>query len=177
MEDDWWEGEGEYYVTDVRDDTDPTDREPDPRVVAEFTEFVTGGAPPPTELVVTPNPAIERKRETLGRIESLTNEVLSEAMSSIQAAQRWHEVDPADTEPPADWVEKLGEKEALRQWRIAREAQQPAKHVAYGLKMSVDVASGIMKSRGKEEPAKQLNVQFIQIQQPVFNYPSKRVER
>lgn len=151
--------------------------EPDPEAIADFTAFMTGETPPPTELVVAPNAKLERRQKNLERIETLTDEVLTEAMNGIRAAQRWHEVDPASTAPPEDWVEHLGTQEATRQWRIAMEANHSSKNVAYGLKMSVDVASGIMKARGKEEPARQLNVQFVQIQQPVFNYPSKRVER
>src|SRR4029078_9807683 len=107
--------------------------EPDPEVVADFSAFVTGDKPAPTELVVAPNVALERKRENQERIEALRDEVFIEAMSGIRAAQRWHEIDPEATEPPAEWVEQLGGKEALRQWRIAREALQPAKSVAYGL--------------------------------------------
>ncbi len=167
---------GDLDYSDFSNNSEDVDRSADPEAVADFVSFLTGIQPelPACELVpVSPSPA---DLDSL-KLDRITDEVLAESMGMIRAGQKFYEVEPMQTEPCEEWVRTLGRKEAKRQFAIAQAANLPTREVPYGLKMSVDIASGILKSRASRPQARQLNVQFIQIQAPTFSYPSKRVDK
>lgn len=121
--------------------------------------------------------SIERRRAAAERLETLTDELLEESIVNLRAQARFHEIDPSTEGPPPEWVAEMGEKEAKKAFIIAREAWRPSKEVPHALKASLQVATGILKGRGERPQAQSLNIQFIQLNAPQVNYPTKKVER
>lgn len=113
---------------------------------------------------------VHRKSREEG-LQAIEDQLLGECVAVVSAAARFSEILPTDTEPPEDWVEQLGEKEAWKALRVAQQAWLPKKEAAYGLELCQKVASGIMTSRRKQPGEKKvLNLNLVGMTPPNMAY-------
>lgn len=78
----------------------------------------------------------------------------------VEAGLSFADIGPEDVEPPAEWVKKLGAKEALRKFRMTRAAWQPTRDAPAAIGIAVDVLKmdARVKAASKGAVAPQLNI-------------------
>ncbi len=135
------------------------------------------GEVPAPAIVPVPTEALEKRKLADAVLDQLTDELLEESLGTIHGALQFAKIDPEATEPPPEWVERLGEQKAKEQLVLARYGLMKSADAPVGLKLATQVATGILKSRGERKAPSSLNVQFVNFQFPQVQYPSRKVER
>jgi hypothetical protein len=90
----------------------------------------------------------EAARETrLARIEELENEVFEKAVGVLSDYLAFREVRHDQAEPPAAWVEEVGQEEAERRLNMAKAAWLPASLAPAGAALAARMVAGISRGR------------------------------
>jgi hypothetical protein len=142
-----------------------------------------------SEIFPTKPSTLERTERELKKIE---NELFKESSSVILSVVKdTFDIDPADTELPAEWMEELQEceteqeregkmRELNRRKRIATYALQSPKNAPVALQIAAKVLGGMQKARAMEGAApKTLNLTMVSMSapgQPVPQFPVKEVK-
>jgi hypothetical protein len=96
-------------------------------------------------------------------LRDIENEILNKSLGVVAAAISFAEVDENELNIPEEWIEKYGEKEATRRFRIAKGAWKSTKEAPNGILVAMKVATSIVQARSTERAApKALNVTWIQ---------------
>lgn len=140
-------------------------------------DFLQGTEPPKVEVMLAPSKKQLAKAEQRQHLEALEQEVLEESLQVLNGVLKFNEVEHDDKDPPDEWVEQLGATKATKLLKLAKAGKLPAHMAPVGIKIAQQVATGILKARGDGNAPRQLNVQFVQFQAPVVNYPVQEVER
>lgn len=114
------------------------------------------------------------------RVESafrqMEDEILTETSQIIRGAMNFHKIDPEAKEPPADWVEELGQEKADEQFRLARYALMSMKNAPVAFKMATAVHASIVKARSSEKGQhRTLRVQLVQMPTAHVDYPKLEI--
>jgi hypothetical protein len=142
-----------------------------------------------SDIFPTKPSTLERTERELKKIE---NELFKESSSVILSVVKdTFDIDPADTELPAEWMEELQEceteqeregkmRELNRRKRIATYALQSPKNAPVALQIAAKVLGGMQKARAMEGAApKTLNLTMVSMSapgQPVPQFPVKEVK-
>lgn len=140
-------------------------------------DFLQGTEAPAVEVMMAPSKKQLVKAEQRQHLEALEQEVLEESLQVLNGALKFNEVEHDDEDPPDEWVERYGATKATKMLKLAKAGKLPANMAPVGIKVAQQVATGILKARGDGNAPRQLNVQFVQFQAPVVNYPVREVER
>lgn len=129
------------------------------------------------KLAVLEAEPIDVKQEQQDRLSRMQDEVLDAAHDPVMYAMRYGDLDPAATAPPDEWVVDLGEKEALRRYRLIRAGQAPSSEAPHGLKVATATYISGMRNRSDEKRVPSLKVQFIQLSnQEAPHFPAIRID-
>ena len=123
----------------------------------------------------------DRVQDLVGRkaidrhIEVLEDTVFEDSLRVIGAALKFADIDSPD--PPAEWVDEYGDKEARVRHRIATFATMNAKDAPVALKLAATTLIGLTKARAMRGAApKSLNVQLVQMSAPLPTFPVREIE-
>lgn len=132
---------------------------------------------PPPPLAKVEKPEIEPAKHRW--LQKTQERVFNKSAQVLEASLAFIDIDPADELPPADWIVELGQKEALKKWRVARAAWMNAKEAPVGIKIAKECVVGISKALGADAQApKILNMQAVQINLgPAPEFPKVRIDR
>lgn len=89
--------------------------------------------------------------------------ILLRAATVVDGLLAWAEVESTQEQPPAEWVEQLGEAQARQRFRLAKAAWLSQSEAPIGAKLANNVMIGIAKARGQQSKLRsgnQLNVQI-----------------
>lgn len=118
-----------------------------------------------------PAAAIVQSKSSEAGLTALEDQILGECVAVVSAAARFAEISPTDEEPPEDWVEQLGEKEAWKAFRVAQQAWLPKKDAAMGVELSAKLTIGIMAARSRRKTEqKVLQVNMVGMTPPSMSY-------
>jgi hypothetical protein len=95
-------------------------------------------------------------------VELAVDRLFEESTSVVSAAMGFADIDLGATQCPEEWIERWGEKEAQKRFRIAQSAQMSHKEAPFALDMATKVAVAI--ARGKMDraaPERQINIQIV----------------
>lgn len=121
-----------------------------------------GRKPKRPTAVVVPSPP-----DQIAKLDAVIDRVFDKHIGVLEAAGDWADIDTdgspeqvqqALKEPPREWVERYGKKEAKRRLRIARAALAPTKDAPVGLKLSQGIVSAMVKAKAKAPVQNTLNV-------------------
>lgn len=87
------------------------------------------------------------KEARLARIEEMENQVFEQAAAVVHAMMGMREVKHDQVDPPEEWIELYGEKEARRRLEIAKGMWLPQSLAPAGFKYAVQAMSGIARGR------------------------------
>lgn len=87
------------------------------------------------------------KRAKQGQLARFDNEMLLDSIGVLNDVLDFANIDPAQDEPPNEWVRQLGEKEAWRKFRLARAGWKPARELPSGVKIASTVVIEVMKAK------------------------------
>lgn len=112
------------------------------------------------------------------RLRNVEDKVLGKALTIVQDALHFADLDMGDSKIPDAWVDEVGIDGAERRHRAATWSQLNAKEAPVGLKMAKEVLVGIVKARATEkaEP-KRLNIAITKIDFQLPAFPSVAVDR
>lgn len=118
--------------------------------------------------------APEDAQEALRAIE---DELLKKSLGIVESALDFVELDPENNdEVPQEWIDELGEAEAVKRHRVARAGWLNAKEAPVAMKLAKDTAMGIVKARATDKLASRpLSVQVL-MPAPMRDYSTKDVE-
>lgn len=106
----------------------------------------------------------DRRAEELA---SISDQLLKTHLNIAVDMGRFPEIEPGMTEPPAKWVEEMGEERAKEAFRVANYALLPSKECPAGLKQSNALALGIMRAKAMEKAGnKALNIAVVTMTRP-----------
>jgi hypothetical protein len=109
----------------------------------------------------------EKTREKrLARIAEIQDQIYDVTTEVLLANIQFYEVDFDATEPPAEWVEKYGEKLAKQRLIVAKSGYLPASQAPSAIKLAQMVHSSITRSMGHEKGRGQLNQINVKIALP-----------
>lgn len=95
-------------------------------------------------------------------LQSVEDKLFDRSAEILEGALRFTEVNPEETEPPAEWIHEYGYAKAKRVLQSARTAWMSAKNAPVGIKVAESIARGVMKARSLEKAApKSLAVAFL----------------
>jgi hypothetical protein len=95
-------------------------------------------------------------------LQSIEDKLFDRSAEILEGALRFTEVNPTDTEPPAEWINEFGYTKAKRMLQSATTAWMSAKNAPVGIKVAESIARGVMKARSLEKAApKSLAVAFL----------------
>lgn len=110
-------------------------------------------------LVKAPPVEMDRPTRWLARKQQQIFEDASRVTEDVLA---FRDIDPSTTEPPKEWVDALGPKEAMKRFRIAQSAWMSAKEAPVGIKVAKELVVGISKALGESAQAPRvLNMQKV----------------
>ena len=104
------------------------------------------------------------------------NPLVKASQEIVEAGLAFSELPANATEPPADWIAKLGLAAAARKFRLASACWLPQRDMPGGFSLAQEVLKNDakLKAAEKEKPRVQLNV-AIQVTMPT-EYPSIEVD-
>ncbi len=128
-----------------------------------------------------PSEAIELVKETPATphlmIRAVEDEIYVEAASTVRDTLRFKEIDPAQEEPPLEWIAELGEHEAKKRHRLARSGWMPSKDAPVGLKLAQDTLVGFAKVRAAEKQGpRTLNMVYVKLSAPMPEFDEVEVD-
>jgi hypothetical protein len=107
----------------------------------------------------------------------MEEELYQKALSISADAMCWADLDPAEKEPPPEWIHELGPEAAARRFRVARAAWMSSRDAPIGLKLAHNAVVGIMKARAVEKQGpKILNATLVQMVGPLPEFPERLVK-
>lgn len=110
--------------------------------------------------------SVPTKADELAQIE---NAVYERNLAIVHAATYFADIEPGTTEPPKEWVDEVGEKEAKRRLRVANGAWMGAKDAPVGISISKAVVSSMAKARAMRDGGdRTLNVVVAQFVAPRY---------
>jgi hypothetical protein len=127
----------------------------------------------PCEVVRPATPLATRENVQLAiaseqaRLRGLEDDIHRRALVCLDDVSRWVEIDPAWTEPPAEWVAEIGQERAEQRLRVAKSAWMSAKEAPVGIAVAKSFAVGIAKARATEKGGGG----SLSVQQVIFNAP------
>jgi hypothetical protein len=132
--------------------------------------------PPPTLAEVAKDKLAEKNQRWLAKTQE---RIFAKAAGVLESTLAFEDIDPADELPPAEWIVALGQKEAMKRFRVAKAAWLNAKEAPVGIKVAKECVVGISKALGAESQApKILNMQAVQISLgPAPEFPKVRIDR
>lgn len=107
----------------------------------------------------------------------IEDRILTKSSRIVQSALSASELDDDAVGPPADWVERWGEKEARKRYRIAMDARRNSKNAPVYLELAKATTTGILKSKASRQEAEKgaaINIQ-VNIGGDVKVYPEREV--
>jgi|GEM_PF-4792337 len=110
-------------------------------------------------------------------LRSVEDELYKESLQVTRDTMAFREIEPSAEEPPEEWIENLGKKEAWRRFRVAQAAWLNSKEYPVGIKMGMQVASNIIRARATEKTAPKLAVNVVTLTQVgTGQYPKQEVD-
>lgn len=123
------------------------------------------------ELVtVTPVAVVKRTAEEdrLAKLRQIEDDLLQQSLTVMDDVHGFRDIECGQTEPPIEWIKKLGFDEAEKRLRVANAAWLSAKEAPVGLMIAQRVAIGIIKARSSEKAqSRSLNIALVQMTMPV----------
>jgi hypothetical protein len=107
------------------------------------------------------------------RLQEIQDQILERSLGVVDGAVRFAEIDRDATEPPVEWLEELGEKEAMRRFRIAKAAWEGAKTSPTAFKVATQMAVGILRAKASETGPRTLNIQIAHLSAPIPSFPER----
>lgn len=128
--------------------------------------------------VAQPRRKLSREERIEERLQEAENEVFAGALNTLADALHWRDINPDDDEPPLEWVQHLGLKEAQKRHRVARAAWMANKDAPAGLKIANQVMAAVVKGReARAVSEKPMNVQVsVAVDPDVYEYAVKEVK-
>jgi hypothetical protein len=84
------------------------------------------------------------------RLRALEDDIYESNLNVVLDATRFRDIDPGQTEPPAEWVAELGEAEARKRLRVANGAWLGAKDAPLGISVAKSIVGAMAKARAVE---------------------------
>lgn len=137
--------------------------------VAHEAEIV----PVKRELVRQKSPDEQR----IDLVRELEEEIYLENVQIVRDAARFVELRPDATEPPPEWIAKMGPEAAWRRFHAAMGAWMGAKSAPVGLSLAKSIVLGVQRNRAMEKSApKTLNMMMVQISAPLPVFEEEEIE-
>jgi len=107
-----------------------------------------------------------------GLVEQVVDQLFQESASIVASAMRFADIEGDEDDPPEQWIEQLGEKEAKKALRIAKFAQIPSKNAPIALEMAQKVLTGLIRAK-MDRPAegRPINIQIVQFEKERIEFP------
>ena len=119
----------------------------------------------------------ERLANQHARLQRLEDDLLERAMNIVDGSMAFSEIDPADEQPPKEWIAEFGEEGARRRMRVARASWMNAKEAPVGIKVAAQVAVGIMRANAQKNTGpKVLNIAVVQMTAPLPQFEEREIE-
>lgn len=116
------------------------------------------------EALTTSGQEIVHEARAMADFQQIENDLLEKSSQILGAVMNFDQIDPSQTEPPWEWVEQMGEREAQRLFRLAQAGWMPKKDAPYGAQVAEKAYDVISRSKSKINAPKQAtNVQIIQL--------------
>lgn len=116
---------------------------------------------------LTVRPGAKEQEGAQSRLREIADGLLEQNLSIMESASAFGDIDPADAEPPPEWVKQFGEEGARRRHRIARAAWLSSKDAPVGIANARALVVGMMKSKAMENAApKHFSVVTVQLTEP-----------
>lgn len=123
--------------------------------------------------------AVDLPAKVSDGLRSIEDRLLDESISILSDVQKFSDIEPGTSEPPAEWIEEVGERRARRRLRLANAGWMSSKEAPIGIKVSQDVASSIMKLKSQRMVGSTLNVtveRAVIVQAEPVRYPEIEVD-
>lgn len=112
-----------------------------------------------TSIEKRPKTDLEIYEEAMLEMEA---EIYEGCMQIIKGVVGFADIDPAEPIVPQKWVERWGEEEAEKLFRVAKSAWMPGQHAPVAIKVAQSTLVGMMKARAaSKQQHNTLNVQLV----------------
>jgi hypothetical protein len=120
--------------------------------------------------------ATRRQIAQIDKVKKIEDGLLLKSMEVVDGVLDFYSIDPEEDMP--EWFEKKHGKDAKRKWRLAVAGNKSAKEAPVAVKVSTQVAMGIVRARATEKSGpKILNIEKVQmVTTPLMNYPEQEVD-
>ena len=110
-------------------------------------------------------------------VDEVVDELYRETRFVTSASMAFADIEEDQEEPPQEWIDEFGEKEAKKRLRIAKYAQLPHNKAPIALEIAQKVVTGITKAK-MERPGQDrvLNVQIVQFEKQEKDFPELLLE-
>lgn len=113
----------------------------------------------------------------LEHLQQLQDQLLQRSLQVLDASVRFAEVEADTTEPPAAWVDELGEVGAQLRLRVARASWMSVKESPVGIKVAANLAVGILRAKAVENAAPRiLHLEVVQMTAPMPQFVEQEIE-
>lgn len=100
-------------------------------------------------------------------VRKVDDALLADSAAVLSDVMAFRDIMPSDEVPPEEWVRQMGPEEAQKRLNLARAAWMNAKEAPAGIRVAVQLYSGILKARASElKPEVTINVGAIQFGPP-----------
>lgn len=82
---------------------------------------------------------------------SIERDLFMECAGVVSSAARAAQIDPANENPPEDWIEQLGEEKAHEAMKVARFAHLPKKDAPMFIDLCSKMLMGVIQARAKRK--------------------------
>ncbi len=106
------------------------------------------------------------REERVERLTQLEDRVYLRATDILESAMGFEEIEEHAAEPPAHWVEQLGQEGAERKLRLAKRMWEPGNMAPAGVALAQKIHSGISKARGMNKVKLTQNNLNVKIELP-----------
>ena len=126
----------------------------------------------PAEIVLAPTVELSRAEKADAALDTIQDSIFRESLQVVDDGLHFADIEPdmlkEGGKPPPEWVEELGQKGAERRMRVAGYCLAPKKDAPMGISLAASTVAAISNARARSNQGpKTLNVQFVQISEPL----------
>lgn len=130
---------------------------------------------------VSPRPLPFKASTDFAEKKSFDNERMEDQLADdcfrvITSAMKFAEIDDSGN-PPEEWVEQYGEKEARIRYKLAVAGSMNVSEAPFALKMATQTMVAVLKARASRSAPRPLSLQLVQITAPLPAFPEKEMDQ
>jgi hypothetical protein len=125
------------------------------------------------------------KKSKQTQLERIDDNMLYGSLNILDGVLDFADLNPEDEEPPASWVERYGEEDAWKRFRLARVGWLPSKNLPSGVKIASTLVTEVLKAKmmaqamnrdQRDRPLKKPKVQVEDVETDVEQFGEVQVD-